>query len=88
MGPHLPGLTMAAQKSWKNMGLRAGVADCGKSWKWGYRGRVALGLNPDMAAMQGCDHTALGYSLLPRSLGSKRDLAGKKRSERILTGGP
>ena len=33
------------------------------------------------------DHTALGCSLLPRDLGSKRDLAGKKRGERTLAGG-
>ena len=31
---------------------------------------------------------ALGRSLLPRGLGSRRDLAGKKRGERTLAGGP
>ena len=34
------------------------------------------------------DHTALGYSLLPRGLGSRRDFAWKKRGERTLAGGP
>ena len=34
---------MAAQKSWKNMGMLADVADGGRSRKWGCRGRLALG---------------------------------------------
>ena len=29
--PRLPRLTMAAQKGWKNTGVLAGVADCGRS---------------------------------------------------------
>ena len=33
------------------------------------------------------DHVALGCSFLPRSLGSRRDFAGKKRGERTLAGG-
>ena len=31
----LPELTMAAWKGWKNTGVLAGVADCGRGWKWG-----------------------------------------------------
>ena len=34
------------------------------------------------------DHAALGCSLLPRGLVSRRDFAGKKRGERTLAGGP
>ena len=55
-------------------------------------------LNPGMAAMLGFlgphsfgeswDHAALGFSLFPCGLGSRRDLAGKKRCERTLAGGP
>ena len=46
-------------------------------------------LNPGMAAMlDGGDYTAWGCSLLPRGLGSRRDLAEKKRGERTLAGWP
>ena len=45
-GPHLPRLTMAAQKSWKNTGMLAGVTDCRRSQKWGCKGRWALGFKP------------------------------------------
>ena len=34
------------------------------------------------------DHTVLGCFLLPCGLGSRRDLAGKKRGEGTLAGGP
>ena len=34
------------------------------------------------------DHVALGCSLLPCGLGSRRDFAGKERGERTLAGGP
>ena len=34
------------------------------------------------------DHVALGCSFLPRSLGSRRDFAGKRRGEKTLGGGP
>ena len=37
---------------------------------------------------QNQDHAALGCSLLPHGLGSRRDLAGKERGERTLAGGP
>ena len=33
-------------------------------------------------------HAALGRSLLPHGLGSRRDLPGRKRGERTLAGGP
>ena len=36
----------------------------------------------------GWDHAALGCSLLPRGLDSRRDFAWKKKGERILAGGP
>ena len=84
-GPCLPGLTMAAQKSWKNMGMLASVADCGRSQKWGCRGRLALGFKPrggshdknhhtafaekNHMALAGENLSALGLPL-PRSLGS------------------
>ena len=42
-GPHLPRLTMAAQESWKNMGMLAGVTDCRRSQIWSCRGRLELG---------------------------------------------
>ena len=47
-GPHLPRLTIttAAQYSWKNMGMLAAVANCGRSRKWCDRGRLALGFKP------------------------------------------
>ena len=34
------------------------------------------------------DHSVLGCSFLPRSLGSRRDFARKKRGERTLVLGP
>ena len=37
---------------------------------------------------KGEDHLVLECSLLPRSLGSRKDFAGKKRGERTLAGGP
>ena len=59
-----------------------------EDWRWD--------LNPGTAAMLGEDHRALvesgprgfGVLLLPCDLGSRRDLAGKKRCERTLAGGP
>ena len=79
-GPCLPGLTMAAQKSWKNMGLLAGVANCGRSQKWGCRERLALGFKPrhgsharlgPLGFGESQDHVALGFPL-PLSLGSQK----------------
>ena len=34
------------------------------------------------------DHAALGCSLLPHGLGSRRDFAWKKRGDRTVAGGP
>ena len=72
--------------------MLAGVTDYGRSQKW------CWDLNPGTAAMWGfLGHGALakvgtvqlwGAPFLPRSLGSRRDLAWKKRGERILAGGP
>ena len=59
-GPHLPRLTMAAQKSWKNMGILAGVADCGRSRKWGCRGRFAPGFKPRRGSHVGWNQAVWG----------------------------
>ena len=69
-------------------GVRKGAA--GEDWCWD--------LNPVMAAMQSGNHKALagglgticlwGASFLLHGLGSRRDLARKKRGERTLGGGP
>ena len=98
MGPHLPGFTMAAKKGWKNTVMLAGVTDCGRSQKWGCRGRLVLGYKPRHGSHAGGlgphsigksqDHTTLGRSLPPRGLGCRRDLAGKVRGERTIAGGP
>ena len=42
MGPHLPRLTMAAQQSWKNLGMLVRVTDCRRNRKWDCRGRLVL----------------------------------------------
>ena len=68
--------------------MLAGVTDCGRGWKWGCRGRLVLGFKPRLSSHGRGDHAALGCSLLPHSLGSRRDLAGKKRGERTLAGEP
>ena len=44
---------MAAQKSWKNTRMLAGVTDCRRSQKWGCRGIFAPGFKPVAAATQG-----------------------------------
>ena len=68
-------------------GVGNGAAE--EDWRWD--------LNPGTEAMQGGgprglgesqDHMALGCSLLPHGLGSRRDIAGKKRGERTLAGEP
>ena len=46
MGPHLPRLTLAVQQCWKNTGMLAAVANCGRSQKWCSRGRLVLGFKP------------------------------------------
>ena len=53
MGSCLPGLTMTAQKSWKNTGMLAAVANCGRNWKWCSRGRLALGFKPRRSNLAG-----------------------------------
>ena len=95
--------------------MLAGVTDCGRSRKWGCRGRWALGFKarcgshtkrgPMALTEKGENHAALaewgpwgfgkreshmalGCSLLPCGLGSRRDFAWKKRGERTLAGGP
>ena len=39
--------------------MLAGVTDCRRSWKWGCRGRLALGFKPRLAAMGIEDQTVL-----------------------------
>ena len=39
--------------------MLAGVTDCRRSWKWGCRGRLALGFKPGVATVPGEDHAAL-----------------------------
>ena len=59
-------------------GVGSGAPEEG--WHWD--------LNPGVAViLVGWDHAALGCSLLPRGLRSRRDLAGKERGERTLAGG-
>ena len=61
-------------------GVRNGAAE--KDWCWD--------LNPGVTAMLGflelCSFRVCPF--LPRGLGSRRDLARKKRGERTLVGGP
>ena len=57
--PCLPGLTMAAQNSWKNTGLLASVASCGRSQKWGCRGILVLGFKPRHGSHDRKNHVAL-----------------------------
>ena len=82
--PHLSGLTMAAQKSWKNTGMLAAVANCGRSRKWGCRGRLALGFKPTCSSHDHNHHTALAGENhvalelpLPRSVGSWKAICSR-----------
>ena len=59
-------------------GVGNGAAE--EDWHWD--------LNPGVAAMPGWDCVALGCSLLPHGLRSRRDFAWKKRGGRTLAGGP
>ena len=59
MGPHLPKLTMAAQKSWKNTGMLAGVADCRRSQKWAAKEDGHWDLNLGPAAIERRETTRL-----------------------------
>ena len=75
----------------KNSGVLAGVTDCGKSRKWGCRGRLVLGFKPRRSSHAGWlgphGFGVLPFATwLPFALG-RRDLAGKKRGERTLAGG-
>ena len=67
MGPHLPGLTMEAPKSWEELGMLAGVADCGRSEKWGWRGRFMLGFKLRHGSHMVWNHMVLGE---PHSFGA------------------
>ena len=74
--------------------MLAGVTDCRRSWKWGCRGRLALGFKPRCGSLRGggpCgfgekreDHVVLRSSLLPCGLGSRTDFARKKREKGFL----
>ena len=85
---------MASKKGWKNTVVLAGIDDCGRSRKWGCRGRFVQGFKPRHRSHVRDNHVVLG---LPCSLGNRRDneglgtgtmgdLAGKERGERTLTG--
>ena len=76
MGLRLPGLTMAAQYSWKNMGMLADVTDGRRSWKCCCRGRLALGFKPKRGSHAGAfwDHAALGCTLFATWLRKKERL--------------
>ena len=72
-----PGLTMAAQESWKNTGMLAGVTDWRRSQTWGCKGRLVLGFKPRHGSHRREDHMALvgvgamqlGQELGPHSFG-------------------
>ena len=49
----MPGLIMAAQESWKNTGMLAGVADCGGVGNGAAEEDLCWDLNPGEAAMRG-----------------------------------
>ena len=51
--------------------MLAGVTDCRRSRKWGYRGRLALGFKSRRGGHDKKNHAALGLPL-PHSLGSQK----------------
>ena len=69
----LPGLTMTAKKGGE-YGVRAGVAQCGRSRKWDYRGGSRQGFK-----QKGRNTMWDGDNVRP---------CRKKRGERTLAGGP
>ena len=71
-GPHLPRLTLAAQKGWENTGRLPGVADCGRSQKWGCRGRLVPGLKPRLGSHARRGNHAVWGLPWPHSLGSQK----------------
>ena len=103
MVPCLPGLMMAPKKGWKNTGMLAGVANCGRIRKWGCRGRFAPGFKHRCSNHAETNHAVWGVPL-PHGLGSRRarcsnhaELSavrknvgpcGRKRGEKTLAGGP
>ena len=58
------------------------------SHNWGGENHAALAEWGPCGFDESQDHVALGCSLLPTGLGSRRDFAWKKRGERTLAGGP
>ena len=69
-------------------GVRNGAAE--EDWHWDLNQGVAAIEGEDHAVLEERkeDHVVLECFFLPRSLGSRRDFAGKKRGERTLAGGP
>ena len=73
---------------------------CKGRWALGFKPRSGSHRKEDHAVLRGKgedhevlkesreDHVVLECFFLPRSLGSRRDFAGKKRGERTLAGGP
>ena len=68
-------------------GVRNGATE--EDWCWDLNpGAAAMGRGGPCSLDKSQDHMALGCSLLPHDLGSRRDFAWKKRGERTLVGGP
>ena len=82
------GLTMVAQKSWKNMGMLADVAKCGRSRKWGCRGRLVLGFKPRRGSHAKWGPHGFGVFPFATWLRKQERCCGKERGERTLAGGP
>ena len=70
------GSPVKLEKYW----MLAGVTECGRSQKWGCRGRF----KPRHGGHTREDHVALGCSLLPRGLGSRRDITGREGVKGLL----
>ena len=54
----------------------------------GLQRKTGKGIKPRCGSHASGDHVALGCSLLPHGLGSKKDFAWRKIGERTLAGGP
>ena len=51
--------------------MLAGVTDCRRSWKWGCKGRWALGYNLATTAVEGEDHVVLKEKRGPGGFGGE-----------------
>ena len=75
-------------ESWKNTRMLAGVIDCGRSWKWGCRGRLVLGFKPRSGSHAWLGHH--GFGLLPFAmwLREQERPCWEERGEKTLADGP